>query len=160
MRRVLVLGVFGVCFVGCASTWSSAAYRVQYVPLGDDLRHRPRADEAAAVFRQDVSSGFIDGIDVYVSAVPAVLQVEHGTVSVKAGADAQLLGAVLLSTGFEVPAGRDMVPIVQKAARAFSANVAFCPRRDGLSDAYWRCYLVRAAPGAAATPTHMVIPGA
>ncbi len=148
-----VVAVFSSCFVfGCATS-SSANYDVRYATAGAATETAALNSAASEAFREDPSElakQQIAAIKVFIDTVPPELSVTNAVVSVARGSSARMVGSVELFAKWKTPTEEEVLPAMQKAAYAASANLAFCPRNATRRYAAWRCYLVKTS--AAPTP--------
>ena len=136
-----------ICLTVIAS--SCASFSATYAGTGPankasefSSRAEKRFSELETLSPADAEA--VSKIDIYFDSVPEQLMVDGTTIGIKEGANAELIGSVLVVANWVQHSPADAVPVLQKAAHAAGANLAYCP----IAGMGWRCFLVRVAPAA------------
>lgn len=139
--RKLILIVGAACAVSACANSFSATYKGAggaSEALTWAKSAEVRFEELSAAATADAS---LSKVRVYFDAVPSELVVDGSTIGVREGVNAALVGQVHIIATVKVPTDEEAIPVMQRAALAGGADLAYCPR-EGLGH---RCYLVRTA---------------
>ncbi len=137
---------------------SCASFSAQYAGAGPANKAAQFSKQAEQRFSQletmdAAEAEAVSQIDIYVDSIPEQLVVDGATIGVKPGTNAELIGSVLVIPNWVQHSQADALPVLQRAAHAAGANLAYCPV-EGLG---WRCFLllVAQAPEPASSATNL-----
>jgi len=134
-----------VLVVGC-STSSVKNYRVTYATVGPVNETGPANAASKEAFDRPTTpeeQKALSSVQVYMDTVPPELSLHDNMISVTAESNATLVGSVEVAAIWKAPSDdAGVLPILQRAAQAAGANVAFCPRNE-LIPGGWKCHLVK-----------------